>query len=103
MALRHTTASFQQGNSLVTTNDDYKRQADVPAAVDGTWHIALLCQFLVCSVLSLNGKETHADASQLCADGASTMWQPSCGGGSVRLAIHLFNRLAEVAKPPIRS
>ena len=36
-------------------------QADVPAAVDGAWHIAPLCQMLVCGVHVLDGTETHED------------------------------------------
>ena len=49
-------------NNLDATNDDCKRQPDVPPSVDGAWHIALPCQFLVCGVLSLDGKETHVDS-----------------------------------------
>ena len=38
---------------------NYKRQAAVPAAVDGARHVALLCQIVVCGVL--DGYETLHD------------------------------------------
>ena len=31
----------------------------MPAAVDASWHIASLCQMLVCGVHVLDGTETH--------------------------------------------
>ena len=39
-------------------NDGYKRQDDVPTAVDGAWHIVLLSQILVCGVHVL-GETLH--------------------------------------------
>ena len=48
-------------NNLNATDDDHKRQADVPAAVGGAWHVTPLCQFLVWGVSDLDGTETHED------------------------------------------
>ena len=40
---------------------NYRWQDDVLAAVHGAWHIAPLCQLLVCGVHGLDGTETHED------------------------------------------
>ena len=61
---QHTRAASNAEDNLDTTNNDYKRQVDLPAAVDGAWHITLLCQILLRVVLSLCAKETHEDASR---------------------------------------
>ena len=50
-----------EANKLDATDSNYRRQADVPAAVDGAWYIALLCQILVCGVHVLDGYEPLHD------------------------------------------
>ena len=50
------------------------------AAVDGAWHITLLCQFLVCGVLSLVGEETSEDARTLRGTEGVRRVIPSPGG-----------------------
>ena len=50
---------FQDLEQRNNRNPLYWRQADVPAAADGAWHTAPLCQMLVCGVHVLDGTETH--------------------------------------------
>ena len=127
---QHTRASLQRGKTISTRQTmSTKRQADVPAAVDETWHLTLLRQ-LWCAA---TGQETHKDASRtrICSSGFVLMScaAPVTGFTSTELSLraapercgHLradeavsgesfsdpctdpFHRLAEVAKRPIRA
>ena len=57
----HASASCEEKRSRRDRRYDNKRQDDVPAVVDGAWHIVLLCQMLVCGVHVLEGIETRED------------------------------------------
>ena len=67
-------------------------QEDVPAAVDGAWHTTLLCQFLVCGVRWERNPRGRVSAWKLFV--CEALSDPRNGP---------FHRLAEVAKPLIRS
>ena len=56
-----TSASCEGKQSRCDRRCNYQWQDDVPAAIDWTWHIALLCQLRVCGVHVLDGSETHED------------------------------------------
>ena len=54
-------ASCEEKQGRRDRRKNYRRQAGVPAAVDGAWHIASLCQMLVCGLHVLDGYETLHD------------------------------------------